>query len=96
MDHPRLHLPPAPAPSLLGAPGSGSSSPPYGAGGVPGAWTSLLVHGSFFLATCTRCEWTGSARRARDTALRDGLRHRQACPGPAGPVPATAAAPAPW
>lgn len=44
--------------------------------------TALLVHGSFFLATCRQCEWTGSARRARHTALRDAVRHRAACPGP--------------
>lgn len=51
--------------------------------GAPPHGTSLLVHGSFFLASCGPCGWTGSARRARHTALRDAVRHRGACPGTA-------------
>lgn len=69
-----LDTPVAPVPTMAPVP-AGPTAP------AGQAWTGFIVHGSFTFATCRRCEWTGAARRAEQTAQRDAVRHRQACPG---------------
>ena len=42
---------------------------------------AVLEKGSFTFGYCKSCDWTGPARRARDKAVRDAVRHEEACPG---------------
>lgn len=45
--------------------------------------------GSFAYGYCTKCDWEGSARRARDKARRDALVHAELCAGKHKPRIAT-------
>ncbi|GAA1885441.1 hypothetical protein GCM10009814_14330 [Lapillicoccus jejuensis] len=42
---------------------------------------AVVEKGSFTFGYCKSCDWTGPARRARDKAVRDAVRHDGACPG---------------